>query len=234
MKTPLAQPVVRPSDETPAIPLQMAPKRRGKPPRHFADLTPEERVASVVEAGEPAFRAKQLATHYFTHYTSDPAKMTDLPAKSRDALATTMFPELMRPTRKLEADGGTTVKTLWHLFDEAKVESVVTDLAARQRDDGGFSLRSWGQGDPADDDAASDGYAPSLATLALCKGQTGGVAKPEVRKALTWIAQHQKADGSWPGVSTNTETSRAKTFMTDAATSYATLALIECGQVKIQ
>ncbi|GAB2501217.1 23S rRNA (adenine(2503)-C(2))-methyltransferase RlmN [Promicromonospora xylanilytica] len=125
MKTPLAQPVVRPSDETPAIPLQMAPKRRGKPPRHFADLTPEERVASVVEAGEPAFRAKQLATHYFTHYTSDAAKMTDLPAKSREALATTMFPTLMRPTRKLEADGGTTVKTLWHLFDEAKVESVL-------------------------------------------------------------------------------------------------------------
>jgi 23S rRNA (adenine2503-C2)-methyltransferase len=125
MKTPLAQPVVRPSDETPAMPLQMAPKRRGKPPKHFADLTPEERVASVVEAGEPAFRAKQLATHYFTHYTSDATKMTDLPAKSREALATTMFPELMRPTRKLEADGGTTVKTLWHLFDEAKVESVL-------------------------------------------------------------------------------------------------------------
>jgi 23S rRNA (adenine2503-C2)-methyltransferase len=125
MKTSLAQPTVRPSDETPAIPLQMAPKRRGKPPRHFADLTPEERVASVVEAGEPAFRAKQLATHYFTHFTSDATKMTDLPASSREALATTMFPELMRPTRKLEADGGTTVKTLWHLFDEAKVESVL-------------------------------------------------------------------------------------------------------------
>nr|WP_084800681.1 23S rRNA (adenine(2503)-C(2))-methyltransferase RlmN [Promicromonospora kroppenstedtii] len=125
MKTPLAQPTVRPSDETPAIPLQMAPKRRGKPPRHFADLTPEERVASVVEAGEPAFRAKQLATHYFTHYTSDAAQMTDLPAKSREALAATMFPQLIRPTRKLEADGGTTVKTLWHLFDDAKVESVL-------------------------------------------------------------------------------------------------------------
>lgn len=125
MKTSLAQPTVRPSDETPAIPLQMAPRRRGKPPKHFADLTPEERVASVVEAGEPAFRAKQLATHYFTHYTSDAAKMTDLPAKSRENLAATMFPELIRPTRKLEADGGTTVKTLWHLFDDAKVESVL-------------------------------------------------------------------------------------------------------------
>ncbi|MCP2263837.1 23S rRNA (adenine2503-C2)-methyltransferase [Promicromonospora thailandica] len=125
MKTSLAQPTVRPSDETPAIPLQMAPKRRGKPPRHFADLTPEERVASVVEAGEPAFRAKQLATHYFTHYTSDAARMTDLPARTREDLATTMFPSLIRPTRTLQADGGTTVKTLWHLFDDAKVESVL-------------------------------------------------------------------------------------------------------------
>jgi squalene-hopene/tetraprenyl-beta-curcumene cyclase len=120
------------------------------------------------------------------------------------------------------------------VLDEARVDSVVTDLAARQRDDGGFALRSWGKGDLAAEDAASDGYATSLATLALCKGQEGGLAKPEVRKALTWIATHQKNDGSWPGVSTNTETSRAKTFMTDAATSYATLALIECGQVKLQ
>jgi squalene-hopene/tetraprenyl-beta-curcumene cyclase len=120
------------------------------------------------------------------------------------------------------------------VLDEARVTSVVDDLNGRQRDDGGWSLRSWGNGDLADDEAASDGYATSLATLALCKGQPGGVAKPEVRKALTWIATHQKSDGSWPGVSTNTETSRAKTFMTDAATSYATLALVECGQVKLQ
>ncbi|WP_242636741.1 23S rRNA (adenine(2503)-C(2))-methyltransferase RlmN [Myceligenerans salitolerans] len=103
----------------------MAPRRRGKPPRHFADLTPAERVASVVEAGEKPFRAKQLATHYFTHFTSDPDEMTDLPAASRTALAETMFPPLIRPTKVMEADGGTTVKTLWHLFDDAKVESVL-------------------------------------------------------------------------------------------------------------
>jgi 23S rRNA (adenine2503-C2)-methyltransferase len=123
--TALGVPAVRPSDETPAIPLQMAPRRRGKPPRHFADLTPQERAASVVEMGEKPFRAKQLAAHYFTHYTSDPAEMTDLPKATRDALATTMFPPLIRPTRRMEADGGTTVKTLWHLFDDAKVESVL-------------------------------------------------------------------------------------------------------------
>jgi 23S rRNA (adenine2503-C2)-methyltransferase len=123
--TDLGVPSVRPSDETKPVPLQMAPRRRGKPPRHFADLTPAERVASVEAMGEKPFRAKQLATHYFTHFTSDPADMTDLPAATRDEVARTMFPPLIRPTRRLEADGGTTVKTLWHLFDDAKVESVL-------------------------------------------------------------------------------------------------------------
>jgi 23S rRNA (adenine2503-C2)-methyltransferase len=118
-------PAVRPSDETAPIPLQMAPRRRGKPPKHFADLTPEERVTSVVALGEKPFRAKQLATHYFAHYTSDPEQMTDLPKATRDVLASTLFPPLIRPTRRMEADGGTTVKTLWHLFDDAKVESVL-------------------------------------------------------------------------------------------------------------
>ncbi len=123
--TDLGVPSVRPSDETKPVPLQMAPRRRGKPPRHFADLTPAERAASVEAMGEKPFRAKQLATHYFTHFTSDPAEMTDLPAATRDEVARTMFPTLIRPTRRLEADGGTTVKTLWHLFDDAKVESVL-------------------------------------------------------------------------------------------------------------
>ncbi|MFD6179447.1 MULTISPECIES: 23S rRNA (adenine(2503)-C(2))-methyltransferase RlmN [unclassified Isoptericola] len=123
--TDLGIPAVRPGDETAPLPLQMAPRRRGKPPKHFADLTPAERVASMEAMGEKPFRAKQLATHYFQHYTSDPEQMTDLPAKTREAIATTMFPPLIRPTRRLEADGGTTVKTLWHLFDDAKVESVL-------------------------------------------------------------------------------------------------------------
>lgn len=47
---------------------------RGKPPRHFVDLTPDERVAAVTELGEKPFRAKQLATHYFTHLTADPRR----------------------------------------------------------------------------------------------------------------------------------------------------------------
>lgn len=98
---------------------------RGKPPRHFVDLTPSERTAAVQALGQPAFRARQLATHYFTHLTVDPEAMTDLPAAARDTLAADLFPPLLTPARTLTADRGTTVKTLWHLFDGARVESVL-------------------------------------------------------------------------------------------------------------
>ncbi len=98
---------------------------RGKPPRHFVDLTPPERAAAVQALGQPAFRARQLATHYFTHLTVDPAAMTDLPAEARERLAADLFPPLLTPARTLTADHGTTVKTLWHLFDDARVESVL-------------------------------------------------------------------------------------------------------------
>lgn len=117
---------VRPGDEgRPALALQMAVPRRGKPPRHFADLTDAERVQVVTEHGQPAFRAKQLATHYYTHLSADPEEMTDLPAAARGDLVGTLFPPLLTPIRTLTADGGTTVKTLWRLHDGVKVESVL-------------------------------------------------------------------------------------------------------------
>ena len=117
---------VRPGDEgRPALSLQMAAPRRGKPPRHFADLSPQERVQVVTEHGQPAFRARQLATHYYTHLSADPEEMTDLPAGVRTALGEVLFPPLLTPIRTLTADRGTTVKTLWRLHDGVKVESVL-------------------------------------------------------------------------------------------------------------
>jgi 23S rRNA (adenine2503-C2)-methyltransferase len=113
--------------QTPVTLNMAAPTRgaRGKPPRHFVDMTPEERVEAVTALGEKSFRAKQLATHYFTHLTADAAEMTDLPQASRDTLVDALFPRLLTPSKTLTADGGTTVKTLWHLFDDVKVESVL-------------------------------------------------------------------------------------------------------------
>ena len=101
------------------------PRGRRKPPRHLADLAPDDRKALAVELGLPGFRAKQLSTHYFARLADDPAEMTDLPAAQRDELVAELLPSLMTPLRTLEADRGTTRKTLWRLFDGALVESVL-------------------------------------------------------------------------------------------------------------
>ncbi|MGL3149164.1 23S rRNA (adenine(2503)-C(2))-methyltransferase RlmN [Microbacterium sp. A82] len=111
--------------------LQFASPKRGKPPVHLADLTPAERTEKVKELGLPGFRAKQLSTHYFTHYTSDPAEMTDLPAAQRDELVAGMLPPLLTEVRRLETDKGDTIKFLWRLHDGALVESVLMRYPGR-------------------------------------------------------------------------------------------------------
>lgn len=60
----------------------VAPRGAKKPPRHLADLTPEERREAVAAIGEKPFRAKQLSQHYFARYAHDPAEWTDIPAGS--------------------------------------------------------------------------------------------------------------------------------------------------------
>ncbi|MGN6131064.1 MAG: 23S rRNA (adenine(2503)-C(2))-methyltransferase RlmN, partial [Nocardioidaceae bacterium] len=112
--------------ETKTLPLVFdEPRGRRKPPRHLADLTAAERKQLLADAGLPGFRAKQLSTHYFARLVDDPAQMTDLPAAEREQLVGTLLPSLMTPVRTLEADRGTTRKTLWRLFDGALVESVL-------------------------------------------------------------------------------------------------------------
>ncbi|AIY18210.1 23S rRNA (adenine(2503)-C(2))-methyltransferase RlmN [Pimelobacter simplex] len=114
------------------LPLVLAePRGRKKPPRHLADLTPSERKDLLVEMGLPGFRAKQVATHYFSRLADDPEQMTDLPAAQRAELVDVLLPELMTPLRQLEADKGTTRKTLWKLFDGALVESVLMRYPGR-------------------------------------------------------------------------------------------------------
>jgi 23S rRNA (adenine2503-C2)-methyltransferase len=121
------------ADETPrALPLVFdEPRRAKKPPRHLADLTPDERTSAVSEAGLPGYRARQVARHYFVRLVDDPESMTDLPSESRDALVGALLPRLLEPVRTLEADKGTTRKTLWRLHDGALVESVLMRYPGR-------------------------------------------------------------------------------------------------------
>src|SRR5919205_1248857 len=51
--------------------------------------------------------------------------MTDLPAAVRERLVGELLPRLATPVRTLDCDGGTTIKTVWRLFDGALVESVL-------------------------------------------------------------------------------------------------------------
>ncbi len=105
--------------------LTFTAPRRGKPPRHLADLDPEQRRAFAAELGMPAFRAGQVARHYFEHATVDPVAMTDLPAAQRDSIVAGLLPQMLTPVRHLRADGGATVKSVWRLHDGALVESVL-------------------------------------------------------------------------------------------------------------
>jgi 23S rRNA (adenine2503-C2)-methyltransferase len=120
-----------PENPTPLPLVMREPRGRAKPPRHLADLDPAERKALLEEQGLPGFRAKQVSAHYFARLVDDPALMTDLPASSRDELVGALLPSLMTPLRTAEADGGTTRKTLWRLFDGALVESVLMRYPGR-------------------------------------------------------------------------------------------------------
>jgi 23S rRNA (adenine2503-C2)-methyltransferase len=112
------------SAQKPGVLVFEAP-RRGKPPRHLADLSLAERKQALADAGLPGFRASQLSKHYFDRLEDDPQGWTDIPAAQREQLREAMLPTLMTPVRELTADKGTTRKTLWKLHDGALVESVL-------------------------------------------------------------------------------------------------------------
>ena len=113
------------------LPLVFDSPRRGKPPRHLADLDADGRRAVLEELGEPGFRARQLAHHYFVRLADDPQTMTDLPAGSRERLVAALLPQLMSPVRTLLADNGTTRKSLWRMHDGVLVESVLMRYPGR-------------------------------------------------------------------------------------------------------
>ena len=117
---------------TASLPLVFdEPRKAKKPPRHLADMPAPQRRAAVEQAGLPGFRANQVSRHYFTRLVDDPADMTDLPAEVRAPLHAALLPTLITPVHTLEADGGTTRKTLWRLHDGALVESVLMRYPSR-------------------------------------------------------------------------------------------------------
>src|SRR5699024_10460580 len=105
--------------------LNFKSPRVSQPQQHLADMSMDERVAAVKEMGLPAFRAKQISTHYFSHYVTDTEAMTDLPKDLRGEIQQRFFPHLLTEVRRLRTENGDTIKFLWRLFDGALVESVL-------------------------------------------------------------------------------------------------------------
>ncbi len=105
--------------------IQLLAPKRGMPPKHFADLTKDERIDALNELGLPKFRADQIARHYYGKFEADPLTMTDLPEAQRQLVKDALFPTLLTPVRTVETDEGDTTKTLWCLHDGILLESVL-------------------------------------------------------------------------------------------------------------
>ena len=84
------------------------PKLRVKPPQHFSDLDPDGRKARAVELGIPAFRANQMAVHFFTHFNDEPDTWTDIPKNLRETLVKEFVPKLITLVRSVTTDSGKT------------------------------------------------------------------------------------------------------------------------------
>lgn len=96
----------------PTLPLVFADRRRGMPSRHLADLDREGLKSAVKDLGLPAFRADQLARHYYGRLEADTTKMTDLPEAIREKVGADLFPPLLTAIKHLSCDDGDTRKTL--------------------------------------------------------------------------------------------------------------------------
>ena len=101
------------------------PVQRKKAPKHIADFSPAERKAFAKELGFEPFRATQVATHYFSHLSSDPAEWTDIPATERQSIAAALTPQMIKLVTTRTTDNGMTRKDLWKLHDGVLVESVL-------------------------------------------------------------------------------------------------------------
>jgi len=115
------------------------------------------------------------------------------------------------------------------LLTHVQRDKLATELLSRQRADGGWSLKDLGNWERVDNTPlqdSSDGYATGLVVLAL---EENGVTDPRVSHGLDWLADNQdKTTGAWPAWSLNKQrdpNSNIGQFMSDAATSYAILAL---------
>jgi hypothetical protein len=118
------------------------------------------------------------------------------------------------------------------VMGKEQVRELVADLNRLQHEDGGWSLSdlgAWKRRDNTPLETHSDGYATGLVVLVLEEGTEVSDNDRNVARGLAWLGANQnKNTGAWPAWSLNKKrdpNSDVGKFMSDAATSYAVLAL---------
>ena len=128
------------------------------------------------------------------------------------------------------------------LLPGADQQAILAELWSKQEADGGWSIQSlcqWKKRDaaPAMASSASNAYATAL--VAFAAEQAGvPLSQANLAKALAWLRTHQDPRGGyWAADSMNHKHeagSMPDKFMSDAATGYATAALLAAGDEGIQ
>lgn len=135
------------------------------------------------------------------------------------------------------------------LLTAEQKRSIIDEVLAKQRTDGGWSMSSvaltwrdlnleslfgkWKRDDGTPQEVQSDGLATGFIVYVF---EEAGVSRQnhQVTRGLDWLASHQdKSDGSWAAYSLNKKrvpTSNVGRFMSDAATAFAVLALNDTEQ----
>jgi len=122
------------------------------------------------------------------------------------------------------------------VMTEAQKQVLVEKLNGLQRADGGWSttdLGTWKRMDDTPLETRTDGYATGIVVLVLEEAGTKSHSNPQVDASVTrgiaWLVANQdKSTGAWPAWSLNKNRdpeSNTGKFMSDAATSYAVMAL---------
>jgi squalene-hopene/tetraprenyl-beta-curcumene cyclase len=113
-----------------------------------------------------------------------------------------------------------------------QMRALIDDLNRLQHEDGGWSLTdlgTWQRRDKTPLETRSDGYATGLIVLVLEESAATSNINPHVMRGRAWLETNQDTtSGAWPAWSLNKNrdlTTPVGQFMSDAATSYAVLAL---------
>jgi squalene-hopene/tetraprenyl-beta-curcumene cyclase len=120
-------------------------------------------------------------------------------------------------------------------------QAILGELWRKQEPDGGWNLESmgpWKKREAAAPDVGSNAYVTALASFTV---QQAGIQPSQagLSRALAWLKAHQDPQsGNWTAASMNHKHSAygpvPEKFMSDAATGYATAALLAAGDKGIQ